>query len=276
MKNQHGLLITALMLIMTINAVSQEKGQHAWNRHQCAVALTYDDGLNVHLDLVAPALDSAGLKATFYIPGNALSLRNRLDDWRRLAKNGHELGNHTLFHPCAGDLPGRDWVNPDYDLSTYTMKRMLDEIRLANTLLQSIDGRKNRSFAYTCGETMVEGMRLNGEITDDFVGARGVVPKTMDIGEVVLFDVGAFMVSGQTGEELMAMVEQARKDFSLIVFIFHGVGGEHAINFELAEHNKLLRYLKVNERDIWVAPLAEIADFVKTEQMSQEKPEGRE
>ncbi|MBU1008782.1 MAG: polysaccharide deacetylase family protein [Bacteroidetes bacterium] len=276
MKTIQGPLITILMLIVTINAVSQEKGQYTWNGHQCAVALTYDDGLNVHLDLVAPTLDSAGLKATFYIPGNALSLRNRLNDWRTLAKNGHELGNHTLFHPCAGDLPGREWVNPDYDLSTYTMKRMLDEIRLANTLLQSIDGRTKRTFAYTCGEEMVEGMSLNSEIAEDFVGARGVVPKTMEIGEVVMFDIGAFMVSGQTGEALIAMVEKARKDFSLIVFIFHGVGGEHAINVDLAEHNKLLRYLKENERDIWVATMADIAEFVMAHQMSLERLEGHE
>ena len=38
-----------------------------WHGKKCAVVLTYDDGLNVHLTNVIPALDSVGLKGTFYV-----------------------------------------------------------------------------------------------------------------------------------------------------------------------------------------------------------------
>ncbi len=38
-----------------------------WNQKKCAVVLTYDDGLNIDLSHVIPALDSVNLKATFYI-----------------------------------------------------------------------------------------------------------------------------------------------------------------------------------------------------------------
>jgi len=39
-------------------------------------------------------------------------------------------------------------VQRDYDLGGYTVKRMADEITVANSLLEAIDGRKQRTFAY--------------------------------------------------------------------------------------------------------------------------------
>ena len=40
---------------------------------------------------------------------------------------------------------------------TFSLKRITDEIRLTNTLLESVDGKKQRTFAFTCGDTKVGG-----------------------------------------------------------------------------------------------------------------------
>ena len=252
-----------LLVILVIQVNAQNKGFSLWNHKQCAVALTYDDGLNVHLDKVIPVLDFLGLKGTFYIPGNYPSLRKRLPEWRAIAAHGHELGNHTLFHPCIGKSKGSDWVKPEYDLENYTTTRILDEIRLANTMLSAIDGRTKRTFAYTCGDTVVEGVSFVDSIRNDFVGARGIVKGMNRLNSTDLFDIRSYMMNGQTGDEMIELVKTAKKEGALVVFLFHGVGGEHGINVELAEHNKLLRYLKENEQDIWVAPLVEIAEFIR-------------
>jgi hypothetical protein len=50
---------------------------------------------------------------------------------------------------------------------------------------------------------------------------------------------------------------------ALLVFLFHGVGGEHALNVALGDHRKMLYFLKDNEKDIWVAPMVEIAKYVR-------------
>jgi peptidoglycan-N-acetylglucosamine deacetylase len=118
-----------------------------WNGKQCAVVLTYDDALNVHFDNVIPCLDSAGLKGTFYVIGESPVLANRMVEWRLAANQGHELGNHSLTHPCDGRLEGRSWVTPENDLSTYSVARAVKEIRVTNTLLQAIDGKTERTFA---------------------------------------------------------------------------------------------------------------------------------
>jgi sialate O-acetylesterase len=68
------------------------------------------------------------------------------------AEKGNELGNHTLFHPCEGKAPGREWVNPEYDLNIYSVERMTDEIKMTNILLNALDGKTKRTFAYPCGD----------------------------------------------------------------------------------------------------------------------------
>src|SRR3954468_17028100 len=94
--------IAAVCLLSFTMITAHAQLTNVWNNKKCAVALTYDDALNVDLDNAIPALDSLGLKGTFYLSGYSGALNNRIDEWRAIAKKGHELGNHTLYHPCAG------------------------------------------------------------------------------------------------------------------------------------------------------------------------------
>jgi peptidoglycan/xylan/chitin deacetylase (PgdA/CDA1 family) len=245
-----------IFCILSVGALAQT----SWNGKKSAVVLTYDDALNVHLDYVVKALDSLGLKGTFYLTAGAPGSKNRVNDWRKAALKGHELGNHTLFHPCLGNQPGREWVSPEYDLSTYSLKRMLDELRMTNTFLQSIDGKTKRTFAYPCGDVMVRDTSYVEAIKSDFVAARGVMGKVMQPGAIAKFDVNAYGMQNNSAEEMIAIVKRAMAEKGLIVFIFHGVGGEHGINVSRKEHNKLLGFLKQNEKDIWVAPMIDVIE----------------
>ncbi|MFC2090905.1 polysaccharide deacetylase family protein, partial [Bacteroidota bacterium] len=111
--------IVATAAILSLTVFGQDKSNFSWpENYTSAVVLTYDDGLDCHLDVAVPALDAHGFKSTFYCTGDSPSLDNRMDDWRTIVKNGHELGNHTLFHPCDGSR--FDWVTSDADLQTYT------------------------------------------------------------------------------------------------------------------------------------------------------------
>jgi sialate O-acetylesterase len=230
---------------------------------KCAVVLTYDDALNVHLDKVVPALDSLGLKGTFYLSGFFPSFRARAKDWSVVAQKGHELGNHTLYHPCAGSAPGREWVPADYDLNTYTIRRMVDEITMANTLLEAIDQRTQRTFAYPCGDKKAGDASYVSDVRRLFPGARGVQGRLQTMDDIDLYDVSSYMINGQSGEELIRLVEEAKTRSALVVFLFHGVGGEHTLNVSLEAHRKLLWFLHENEEEVWVAPLVDVCGFVR-------------
>ena len=160
-------MITCLATLM-----AQAQDANVWNHRQCAVVLTYDDAINADLDNVLPALDSLGLRATFYLIGSSPVVAARMQQWREAARHGHELGNHSLFHPCDGSLAGRSFVQADYDLSKYTVTRAVAEIRMNNVLLNAIDGKTKRTFAYPCGDLTIGGTFFYTSLQKDFV-ARG-------------------------------------------------------------------------------------------------------
>jgi sialate O-acetylesterase len=255
------LALLCIIVLSTNLADAQEQG--VWKNKQCAVSLTYDDALNVHLDNVLPLLDSLGLKGTFYVAPSFPALLSRTAEWKTAAAKGHELGNHSLFHPCDGKRAGREWVKADYDLSRYSVQRMMDEAKINNFILNLIDGKNQRTFAYPCGDTKAGDASYVSQIRNEFAGARGVAGKMQTIDEIDRMDIGSYMINGQSGDELIALVKQALEKKSLLVFLFHGVGGEHDLNVSLEAHKKLLQFLKENETDIWVAPLADIAEYVK-------------
>src|SRR5580704_10692383 len=89
-----------ILLLSAIFYCCAAEGQSIkWPHHKKAViVLTYDDALLSHLDTAVPQLKHAGFEATFFLTG-ALDYIT-LPRWRELAKEGFDLGNHTLFHPC--------------------------------------------------------------------------------------------------------------------------------------------------------------------------------
>ncbi|HKC36198.1 MAG TPA: polysaccharide deacetylase family protein, partial [Chitinophagaceae bacterium] len=163
--------LTSAVLFIILNASSQFN--QAWRGKKCAVVLTYDDAINQHLDNAIPVLDSLGLKATFYVTAFSSSMQTRLNDWKKLSANGHELGNHTLYHPCIGGK-GREWVSKDYDMNNYTVRRMIDETRMTNLFLRAVDGKTKRTFAFTCGDMKIGDTSFIDQMKNDFVAARAV------------------------------------------------------------------------------------------------------
>jgi sialate O-acetylesterase len=226
-----------------------------WHGRKAAVVLTYDDALDVHLDNVVPALDSLGLKATFYLSAAFPGSKNRIDDWKRIAKNSHELGNHTLFHPCDASKPGRSWVSPQNDLSNYTTEAIVREIEMTNIFLESLDGNKERTFAYTCGDTETGDGPFIDAIRKQFVAMRGVRPRLNKIETLDLTNLDCYAVDDSNAGQLISWAEKAREDNALLIILFHGVGGGHSLNIDLKRHNAFLSYLKNNEDDYWVTTL---------------------
>lgn len=255
-------LLFKLATVCTIAVIAEiAHAEGPWNGKSAAVVLTYDDGLNVHLDTVAPLLDRHNFKATFYVTGNALV--KRPDDWRKTADAGHELGNHTMVHPCSGSLPGREWVPEKLDLDNYSYNDFIDEISTASALLNSIDNKSRRSFAYTCGDNKVGGISIESSLKRDFSAARGVSRGINRRENLQLHNLLAYSVAGQTSAQLEDEVKKALSNNGLLVFLFHGVGGDHGLNIDREQHRRFIEYLNENRKNLWVAPLVEVAEFLQ-------------
>ena len=78
---------------------SQLLGETCWrgDANSNAVALTFDDGPSQDTEAILDLLSERGLKATFFMIGRAVEQLPRVA--RRVALDGHEIGNHSYSHP---------------------------------------------------------------------------------------------------------------------------------------------------------------------------------
>jgi sialate O-acetylesterase len=136
-------------------------------------------------------------------------------------------------------------------------------------LLQAMDGKTRRTFAFTCADTKIGDFSFAGSLKNDFAAMRNVRSQMHTIDKIDLNDVDCYMVNGQTGEQLIEWVKKATETQSLLVILFHGVGGGNGLDVSIPAHRQLLQYLKQNEKDIWVTPMIEVADFVTDYQNRQ-------
>jgi peptidoglycan/xylan/chitin deacetylase (PgdA/CDA1 family) len=222
-------------------------GKHA------AVVLTYDDALTSQLDIALPALDAAGLKGTFFLTGSGLKPET-VARWRAAAAAGHELGNHTVFHACARAA----YPAPErYTTETYTVDTMLTEIRVMNAVLTAIDGKPVHAMATPCGAHLAGGvdylpaLRQSGLVRYDR-GVGGTVGDPLDVPSV-------WFAGKATGADMIAAVEKTEATGGLIVFGFHGVGGDY-LTTSAEAHAALVAYLKAHQDTLWVAPFSTVMD----------------
>jgi len=236
---------------------------------ECAVSLTYDDGLPVHYTLVGPALEAHGLRATFY-PMVQSDLWVHPEQWRRLAQAGHELGNHSLFHPCrrtrAGEHP---WLAEEYNLCGYTPERLRSELEVANFVLRLIDGQTERTYGNTCCDTTIglgDGEQPMAPILMDlFVAARGTLTNAWvePARSLDLLNVGCIGADARSFAELTGMVEQARARGGWAVLMIHGVGAEtHDLHLDRDAHQQFIDWL-ARQETIWTAPFREVAKYMR-------------
>ncbi|MFT6408731.1 MAG: peptidoglycan/xylan/chitin deacetylase (PgdA/CDA1 family) [Arenicella sp.] len=232
---------TALIYILSFEVLLAE--EPIWPKGKVAVSLSYDDALHSQLDNAIPSLDRHGFKASFYLVPTSDAFDSRLDEWRAIASVGHELGNHTLKHSCSGSLANRDWVEDDSDLDKQSVTQVITEIRIANTLLTAIDGKKERTFTVPCGDLHASGENYVEQVAGEFLAIKGL-EKPVGFSKT-------HAPVGQSGDQLIEMIESAASDAQLINLIFHGIDGDY-LSVSKQAHEQLLEYLAANRGKYWV------------------------
>lgn len=258
--------LAVCVLAGAVPFASAADGGFTWpHGARAAVSLAYDDALDSQLDNAIPALDRAGLKGSFYLTLGSDTLKRRLADWRAAAARGHELGNHTLFHQCSRNQPGREWVTPEQDLDTTSALRLAAQVRLGNTLLQAIDGRSERTFTSPCGDRLAQGENYLPLIQADFVaiksGPGGVVA---DMARLDPYFVGIATPSGVTGQQLIDIVRQAAHAGTMANITFHGIGGDY-LTVSAQAHQELLDYLAAHRDEYWTDTFLNVMRHVRAQ-----------
>ncbi|MET0790032.1 MAG: polysaccharide deacetylase family protein [Polyangiaceae bacterium] len=233
---------------------------YVWpNGASAAVSLTYDDAIPSQLDNAAPALARHGLLATFFLTGSSPTLRAWPERFRALLKAGHELGSHTMTHPCDRGL---DFVKPGMSLQDFDLARMDAELVESVKQLRDLGQTGPLSFAYPCGSTWLGEARTSYVplIEQSFIAARGVSPTLVDPHHARLFDVPSVM-GNASADVLTSWVERAIATRSWLVFTFHGVAGDH-MSVKSSAHEALLAYLEQHRQSVWTERFGAVAQYV--------------
>ncbi|WP_428389432.1 polysaccharide deacetylase family protein [Mucisphaera sp.] len=239
------------------------------NNRRAAISLTYDDGVPAHNQHVGPELAARGFHATFYANTDSDLIVNP-DAWRSLAHAGHELGNHTVLHPCrrSDELTNAEWLDITRDLKHFSLKRFDEEIRIANAVLKLIDGRDHRSYGNTCHNTTVgqpgEEISIEPVVKKLCSSARGdLTQKIIDPTTADLHNLGCFRADSRTLEDLKPEIDQTLQQSGWIIYCIHGVGPDaHPLHIDAHEHEKLLNHLTTLQPDLWVAPVHDVATHI--------------
>lgn len=127
------LLLAVLLTVMPLVAqASPERAQivTTWPTQEKLVALTFDAGSDVGIaDEILDILGDYGVHATFFLTGRWLELNPSAA--RRIADEGHSLGNHSYTHP---------------DFREISEERMRAEIADTERLAQEVLGATLRPF----------------------------------------------------------------------------------------------------------------------------------
>lgn len=248
------------LLFLLLNFAAQGQDKITWPHHKKAViVLTYDDALQSQLKVAIPQLDSARLTGTFFLTGDLNSLA--IPQWRKASKKGHELANHTVFHPCLS--------TDDNPMASehYTIYRILHEIEVMNHFLFAVDGKEGRTYAYPCTETHVGGidyvdsMRKHGIIKYARIGGdrNAVITDFKHLDPLLVPSYG--LEDHTSADKLIAFVKKVEESGGMGVIMFHGVGGDY-ITTSAQAHKELLAYLKENKKDIWITTFQKAMDYV--------------
>lgn len=257
---------TYLIVFFITSSCGQTKEEFKWpNGVKSAIALTYDDGLSSHVNTAAPALKQYGFKATFYPTLSSPSLIDEKEKWRKLVIDGHELGNHTVYHPCQKSKEGMEWVKDEHDLDNYTSKEIAEEINLANTLLFDIDGNNTRTFAYPCSHYFAGGESYVGYVSSKFPAARASSEEQREllkISDIDLYNVPSWAPNNHGSDQLIEYIQKIIELETFSTLTFHGIGAEH-MTVSKDAHEKMLQFLNSNRDKIWVGTFEEITQYVK-------------
>ncbi len=234
------------------------------NNGQGAISLSFDDGVESQLKLAIPMLDNYELPATFYVNPRD-NYQEQLLPWRAAAQTGHEIGNHTINHPCSKNFAFISENNRPA-LEEMSLDDMDAEIAEAGRRISEVIPEQGPvSFGYTCYQPFVgRGPTRQSYVpvvAKHCVAGRGKGERPNDPRYCDLWYLWSTPCERMTGAELVGLAEQAAAQGRWAILTFHGVNDGH-LHVASGDLEELCDYLARNRERIWNAPVATVAKRV--------------
>ena len=267
-----GLLLLPSPGLAQYDAATGGSERFPWpDGRRVALSLSFDDARLSQVDAGIPLLDRHGLKATFYV--SPRGVEPRLAGWKAAVAAGHEIGNHSLTHPCTGNYA----FSRGNALENYTLERMALDVDEAGRGIERLLGVRAVSFAYPCGQKFV-GRGLDARsyvplVARSFRTGRGWLgessndPWICDTAQLLGME-----SDGKSFEELRALIEEASEGGRWLILAGHEMAdtGPQATSLKTLE--ALGQYVKDPANGIWVDTVGSVARHVTEHRRSSPAP----
>ena len=229
---------------------------------RAAVSLSFDDGRPSQVDTGLALLKKANVKGTFYVTPGAVE--RRLDGWKQAVADGHEIGSHSLTHPCTGNY-AFSLANALEDFDLPKMAAQLDE---ATDRIHKLLGVKPTTFAYPCGLKFVgRGRDVRSYvplIAERFLVGRGYLDESPNAPAVTdLAQAMGTPLDDLDFPQMKAIVDSAATEGRWIIFAGHDFGERRRQTTDTKALESLIVYLKDPANRIWLGTVAQVGGYVK-------------
>jgi peptidoglycan-N-acetylglucosamine deacetylase len=250
-------------LLSVLALAQQPSTKFAWpDGKRAALSLSFDDARKSQVGAGVALLDKHNVKATFYVVPSAVE--QQLEGWKKVVASGHEIGNHSLNHPCTGNFA---WSRQKA-LEDYTLEKMRDELEQANRRIKELLGVTPVSFAYPCGQTFVgRGVDTRSYVplvAALFGSARTWQDETPnDPSFCDLAQTTGVEMDGRDFEQILPILEKARETGQWVALAGHEIGHDGTQTTRVTMLEKLMRYTSDPANKIWVAPVGTVAKYIR-------------
>jgi beta-glucosidase len=237
---------------------------------KAGVSLTFDDARLSQIDKGIPLLDKHGVKATFYV--SPLQMMKRIEKWKEAVANGHEIGNHSLTHPCSGNFP----FARNNALENYTLEEIQMELDSAGRFIRKNAGITPVSFAYPCGQTFAgRGLYLKSYIplvAASFESGRLWMSEGPNDPEYSdLHQLYGVELDGKSFKEALVLIQKAAENGQWLIFAGHETDYEGKRQTTLLSTlDSICIYATDPANGIWIDNVHNVASYIK--QKRGEKP----
>jgi peptidoglycan/xylan/chitin deacetylase (PgdA/CDA1 family) len=234
---------------------------------QMALSLTFDDAKVSQIDSGIPILNKYNVKGTFYVSPDNLGVR--LQEWKDVVKNGHEIGNHSTKHPCSINFGFQHMKS----LENITLTEMKDDLTTENQLIRNLLGVQPVSFAYPCGETTV-GQGLNTRSYVPIVSSIFESGRLSSVGGYVnpvysdLSQLPSAELDHKTFHEIKELIDEGKKTGKWLILSTHEVGDGYDGGYESLVTSKstldsVCKYANDPSNGIWIDNVTNITCYIK-------------
>ena len=264
-KNNFRRLLMLACIVFLSDAIhaQQDSTVFTWPQgKRAAVSLTFDDARESQVIVGTQLLDQYGIKATFFVVPS--SVKKQLEGWKKAVASGHEIGNHTLTHPCTRNF---SWSRQN-GLEDYTIDRIQNEMLECNKMIQDLLHVKAEVFAYPCGQKFV-GSGVNTKsyvplVAKYFIAGRGWMDEAANDPVYCNFaQLTGVEMDGKEFDQILPLLEEAKKTGQWVVLAGHEMGDSGVQTTRLSMLKKLIEYAQNPANGIYLQPMGTVAKYLQ-------------